>query len=146
MARHIHHGTVVSLHNRAVLLRGSSGSGKSDVALRLIEAGGVLISDDQVGLEKRQEKLYASSVTEIEGLLEVRGVGLLRTPFTHTAVVMLVVDLVARDAVPRLPEWEKVDIEGVLVPRLRLHAFDHTIAIKIIKALEVAVTPEMIVK
>lgn len=145
------HGTAVLLKSArfdpsAVFIRGSSGTGKSDLAFRLVEAGGVLVSDDQVALEKRQEKLFANTIEAISGLLEVRGIGLLRYPVAENARVRLVVDLVAREDVPRLPEWEEVDILGVLLPRLKLHSFDASAPQKVMKAMEVVHAPEMVIK
>lgn len=144
------HGTAVLLKSAkfepsAVFIRGKSGSGKSDLAFRLIEAGGALVSDDQVVFEKRQDKLFADTVEAIAGLLEVRGVGLLRYPVAGHARVRLVVDLVAREDVPRLPERESADIAGVAVPRLKLHAFDPSTPCKIMKAMEAVHDPKMVV-
>ena len=70
--RTIRHGTAVLLHNpgyaaSAVFIRGASGSGKSDLALRLIANGAELIGDDQVELEKRQENVFAGAVEAIRG-------------------------------------------------------------------------------
>lgn len=147
----VFHGTAVVMKSQdyaaaAVFLRGGSGTGKSDLAFRLIEAGAQLLSDDQVALEKRQEKLFADSVDSIRGLIEVRGLGLLRYPAAAQMRVRLVVDLVERADVPRLPEWETVDILGVNVPRVKLHAFDASAVLKIRKAMEIAHKPDMIVE
>jgi serine kinase of HPr protein (carbohydrate metabolism regulator) len=146
------HGSAVLLRSvshppAAVFLRGLSGSGKSDLAFRLIETGGVLISDDQVALEKRQEKLFAQPVDAIRGLLELRGVGLLRYPCEDKpSRIRLVIDLIRYEDVPRLPEWEAVNILGVDVPRLHLHAFEMSAARKVMKAMEIIHQPELIIK
>jgi len=142
------HGTAVLLRGAgfepgAVLLRGLSGAGKSDLAFRLIETGGQLISDDQVELERRREKIFAGSVDAIKGLLEVRGVGLLRNDVAPQSPLRLVVDLVRREDVPRLPEAETVEILEVQVPRIRLHAFDASTPLKIYKMLEVLQRPSL---
>ena len=145
------HGSAVLLKSvdfqpSVVFLRGLSGSGKSDLALRLIDLGGLLICDDQVHLERRQDNIFASPVEAIRGLLEVRGVGLLHMPVADPARVRLIIDLVAREDVPRLPDLEKVDILGVKLPRFRLHAFDVSAAVKVHKALEIVHRPGMVVK
>ncbi len=145
------HGSAVLLKSvdfqpSVVFLRGLSGSGKSDLALRLIEDGGQLICDDQVHFERRQDKIFASAVDAIRGLLEVRGVGLLHMPVADPSRLRLIVDLVAREDVPRLPEMETVDILGVPVPRFRLNAFEVSAALKVHKALEVVHRPGMVVK
>lgn len=145
------HGTAVLLSGSAyppsaVFLRGISGSGKSDLAFRLCEAGASLICDDQVLFERRQDNIHVSVVDSIRGLLEVRGVGLLRYPVSGgSSRLRLIVDLVPREEVPRLPEWEKEDILGVSVPRISLHAFDASAAFKVQKAMEAAHKPDILV-
>lgn len=146
----LQHGTAVLLKGAgfepaAVLLRGLSGSGKSDLAFRLIEMGGQLICDDQVELEKRQGKIFAGGVPAIEGLLELRGLGLLRYPIAAPSRLRLVIDLVRREDVPRLPDLEATRILGIDIPRLRLHAFDISTPLKIHKALEVQRRPGLMV-
>ncbi|MEZ0226630.1 MAG: HPr kinase/phosphorylase [Alphaproteobacteria bacterium] len=145
------HGSAVLLKSvdfqpSVVFLRGMSGSGKSDLALRLIEAGGLLICDDQVHFERRQDKIFAGAVEAISGLLEVRGVGLLHMPIADPARLRLVVDLVAREDVPRLPDFETVNILDVALPHFRLHAFDVSAVSKVHKALETVHRPDMVVK
>lgn len=121
---HLVHGTAVMLEGWAVLLRGPSGAGKSDLALRLIGQGGVLVSDDQVGLGLANGLVYAQVPERIQGLLEVRGVGLVAVPFQARAPLALILDLVDPASVPRLPDAETEEILGVQLPRLRLHAFE----------------------
>ncbi len=145
------HGSAVLLKSvnfspSVVFLRGRSGSGKSDLAFRLIENGGELICDDQVFFEKRHEKVFAGAVETISGLIEVRGVGLLRYPVADPGRLMLVVDLVKHEEVPRLPEPQTINILGVDIPLLKLHAFDVSTALKIYKAMEVVHKPGMVVK
>lgn len=145
------HGTAVVLKSHshdpaAVFLRGASGRGKSDLAFRLIEAGGELLSDDQVAFEKRQEKLFADSIESIKGLIEVRGVGLLRYPVAPQTQVRLIVDLVLQGDVPRMPEWEEDEILGIRLPRLQLWAFEASSAQKIQKAMDIVHKPQLIVK
>jgi len=116
------HATCVAIDGQGVLLRGPSGSGKSDLALRLIEHDAALIADDQVALTVENGDLWATAPASLRGLLEVRGVGLVRQPAAGRAPVRLVVDLVAADQVPRLPEPAPCDIAGVKLPCYRLHA------------------------
>jgi len=119
-----YHGTLVDLAGSGVLLRGPSGSGKSDLALRLMDRGAVLVADDQVILEKRSRGLMGYAPDRIYGLIEVRGIGIMSLPAIKTALVKLVVDLVDADAVDRLPDPASITIEGVELPLVRLHAFD----------------------
>ncbi|MBI3440612.1 MAG: HPr kinase/phosphatase C-terminal domain-containing protein [Proteobacteria bacterium] len=149
--KEIFYGTAVALQTHgnaasAVLLRGKSGAGKSDLAFRLVETGGTLISDDQVVLERYQDKILASPAESICGLMEVRGVGLLKYPTVSLTQLRLIVDLVPREDVPRLPEWKTVDILGVAVAWLQLYAFDGSTPFKIIKAIDLVHKPDLLVK
>lgn len=120
------HASAVLLGEHAVLIRGAPGSGKTSLALALIEAGdgarfARLIGDDRVALEHRHGRLVARPDPAIAGLVERRGLGL--TPIRHeeAGVVALVVDLAA-EAAARLPEPEELvaTVEGVTLPRLKL--------------------------
>lgn len=118
------HGTCVLVSGIGVLLRGPSGSGKSDLALRMIDGGALLIADDQVELRMDQGRLMATAPAALAGLLEARGVGIMPVSTAAEAEVGLMVDLVPRDRVERLPEPETATLLGRPVPRLTLCAFD----------------------
>ena len=96
------HGTCVAIDGRGVLLLGASGSGKSDLALRLIDRGAVLVSDDQTELSTAHDLLFASAPATIAGLIEVRGIGIVTLPFVAQAPVALAVRL--GEPVERMPE------------------------------------------
>lgn len=131
----------------AVILRGPSGSGKSDLALRLMARyGATLIADDQVVLSTIAGQLVCAAPAAIQGLLEVRGLGLIKTAHQAKAPVALVVDLVARVDVPRLPEDATVTLCNIAVPFLKLHAFDDTTPDKIVTALAVVKHPELVIR
>jgi HPr kinase/phosphorylase len=124
------HASAVLIGNRAVLIRGASGAGKSRLAFDLILAGragqiprAVLIGDDRVLLEARDGQLLVRPAPQLKGLLEVRGLGLRRVDFAEQAPVGWVVDLDAADAL-RLPEPEsgKTGIAGVELPRIAVAA------------------------
>lgn len=111
---------------RAVLLRGPAGAGKSSLALRLIAAGEAgslpfvrLVGDDRVHVEAANGRILVRPAEGLAGLLEVRGLGIRRLPFEPLAAVGFVVDLAAPDAA-RLPEGEALMalLEGVPLPRL----------------------------
>lgn len=99
-----------------VLLRGPSGSGKSDLTLRLIDHGAVLVADDRVLLERDGEKLLASPPETLAGLLEVRGLGIFTFPHQVKAPIGLVINLVELSEVERLPESATEDLLGVSLP------------------------------
>lgn len=121
------HATCVSVSGVGVLLRGPSGIGKSDLALRLVGDGAAscrLVADDQVILSLENGALMARAPAPLAGLLEVRGVGVLPVPSQADARVDLVVDLVDDPAaLARLPAPDTVTLLGAGVPRVRLWAF-----------------------
>mgnify|MGYP001603115985 CR=1 FL=1 len=125
------HGTCVDVAGTAVLLRGASGSGKSDLALRLIDEGARLIADDQVALAKVAGVLVAAAPPVIAGRIEARGVGLVEVPAAAEARLGLVIDLVAPAAVERLPQPAQTEIDGVALPRLALAPFEASATAKV---------------
>ncbi len=125
------HATCVSLSGAGVLLRGPPGCGKSDLALRLIDGGAVLVADDQVSLEARGGKLFARPPDAIAGKLEVRGIGIVTMPFDTEAPVILAVDLVAPDAVERMPDISRCAYLGIEVPLLALTPFEASAPAKV---------------
>jgi HPr kinase/phosphorylase len=125
------HGTVVALAGQGVLLRGASGAGKSDLALRLIDGGAQLVADDRVVLTAESGRLWAAPPPALAGMIEARGVGLLMLPYLTTAPLCLVVDLVAPEAVERLPEPATVLLDGHALRHLALAPFDASTPAKI---------------
>lgn len=114
------HASAVHFVGRGVLLLGASNSGKSDLALRLIDAGGVLIADDQVRLWRQGDRLHAGPPDRLAGLIALRGIGLMRVPF-ETAPLDLAVDLEAADAAKEpLPDAASVAWLGVDLPKIAL--------------------------
>jgi HPr kinase/phosphorylase len=118
------HATAVAVGGRAVLLRGPSGSGKSDLALRLIDAGARLVADDQSRLWREGTAIFIEAPPSIAGLIEVRGIGILRLAPLPAARLCLIADLVAPDRVERLPEPASEFILGVFIPRLAVAPFE----------------------
>jgi serine kinase of HPr protein (carbohydrate metabolism regulator) len=90
-----------------ILLNGPSGSGKSDLALRLIERGGTLVADDRIELFRDETTLAARAPRALAGLLEIRGVGIVELPSAASAHIALVVELVHPSQVARLPEPDR---------------------------------------
>jgi HPr kinase/phosphorylase len=120
------HASAVMVGDRAVLIRGPSGSGKSHLAFDLILAGragqiprAVLVGDDRVHLDTTANQLMVRPSSKLAGLIEIRGLGIRRCDFAHEAVVGLVVDLGAADA-ERMPEPNALsaEIRGIKIPRI----------------------------
>ncbi|WP_419825291.1 HPr kinase/phosphorylase [Sphingomonas sp.] len=123
------HASCVAIEGRAILIAGPSGSGKSDLALRLIDRGATLVCDDYTMVEPRDGRLWASAPATIAGRIEVRGVGILSMPYEIGAEVALVV---ACDvAPPRLPEPETRMVAGVVLPAGRVAALEPSAPIKV---------------
>jgi len=120
---------------QAVLLRGPSGSGKSSLLLRLVEAGWRLVSDDQTRLARQGARLIASAPPELAGLLEAHGLGLVRVPALDAAELRLVVDLVGPAEVERLPELRQCRLLDRSLPSLALAADDPAAVAKLRLAL-----------
>ena len=104
----------------AVLLRGPSGSGKSDLALRLIDRGASLVSDDQTLLRAVGPRLWAAPPAAIAGQLEVRGLGIAEIPYQAGAAVALLVDLVPAAEIERLPAAASEKLAGIAIQRIAL--------------------------
>lgn len=131
------HATLVSLGGKGVLLEGKSGSGKSDLALRLIEnKGAKLVADDAVMLEKRGSTVYGRAAENLRGMLEVRGVGIVSYPYLAESAIDLAVNLVDDAAkIERLPQAKKESILGLEIKQIDLYARENSAADKIVAAL-----------
>ncbi len=139
------HATAVLVGSRAVLIRGAAGSGKSRLAWSLLEAAQTgkilfarLVADDRVTLSALNGRLIAAAPSQIAGMIELRGSGILRVPYEPFAVVGLIADLAAEDA-ERVPASSALTatILGVRLPRLPV-AKDQDPLPLILKAMEPA--------
>jgi serine kinase of HPr protein (carbohydrate metabolism regulator) len=127
------HASCVAIGGRGVLIRGASGSGKSDLALRLIDRGARLVSDDYTDLIAAAGRLVASPPATIKGRIEVRGVGIAEVASVAAVPVALVVDLDRR--VERLPEPRAETLAGIDIPAIALAALEASAPIKLETAL-----------
>jgi serine kinase of HPr protein (carbohydrate metabolism regulator) len=102
-----------------VLILGASGSGKSDLVLRLVERGAELVADDRVELFVSDGKLWGSPPPELAGLAEIRGVGIVSLAYRRDAEIRLAVELIAPELVPRSPEaWHYAPPEALGLPEV----------------------------
>jgi HPr kinase/phosphorylase len=125
------HASCVELAGAGVLLLGESGSGKSDLALRLIDSGGRLVADDRTELRRDGARLVASPPAAIAGRIEVRGLGIVPVTYVAQTAIGLAVDLVAPDRVERLPAAQNRNWLGVDIPLLALNPFEASAAAKV---------------
>ena len=129
------HATTVALDGRAVLISGPSGSGKSDLALRLLDRGFKLVSDDQTILRKDSGRLLASSPPTIHGKLEVRGIGIVEVAHDDNVPVALMVALTSE--ITRLPEIGQTELVlGLPIPLVAIDPAPASAAAKVVLALD----------
>lgn len=128
-----HQATCVAVDGRGLLIEGPPGSGKSSLALALIDRGATLVGDDGVLLEPRQGRLWALPPPRIDGLLEVRNVGLV-TLSTDAAPVALVLRLDA-EAPRHVEAADTVELLGLQLPLIRLWPDSPVLALRAEQAL-----------
>lgn len=125
----MHQATCVAIDGRGLLIEGAPGSGKSSLALALIDRGAVLVGDDGVLLENAGGVLIARPHPRTSGILEVRNLGLLTYPVCDAAAVALVISLDAQ--APRLPDNDATCERGeVAVPLVCMTPHDPVLPIK----------------
>lgn len=129
------HATCVAVGSRGIVLIGLSGTGKSDLALRLIEQGAQLVADDRCDLWQQRGQLWCRPPEGLAGKIEVRGIGIVEKPFVATVPVLLAVRLTEK--YERMPldnrtEW----LAGMELPSVHLSAFESTTPLKILLALD----------
>jgi HPr kinase/phosphorylase len=124
------HATAICIGGHGILIQGPSGSGKSDLALRLIDRGAMLICDDRVVVDTTGDTPILMQASNIAGKIEVRGIGIVHMPATDKADLRLIVNI----GMPpeRFPGSMPVcDLCGFSVPTLNLSAFENSAAIKV---------------
>jgi serine kinase of HPr protein (carbohydrate metabolism regulator) len=130
------HGSTVAIGRHGVMFQGRSGSGKSDIALRLIDSGARLVADDQTILSRQDGRLFAKAPPQLSGLIEVRGIGILKLPALARTPLSLVVMLNPKGEIERLPEPKMAEFLGVKVPLIEIMAFEASAVAKLRLALK----------
>lgn len=129
------HASSVALDGRAVLITGASGSGKSDLTLRLLDRGFTLVSDDQTLVRREGERLLASAPLTIKGKLEIRGIGIVEMATASDVPVTLLVELTSE--IQRLPDDSRErPVLGVNLPLISIDAMTASAASKVALALD----------
>jgi serine kinase of HPr protein (carbohydrate metabolism regulator) len=129
------HASTVATDGRAVVIIGPSGSGKSDLALRLLDRGFTLVSDDQTTIKKDGERLIASAPPNIAGKMEVRGIGIVPMETVASVPVALLVELTSE--IQRLPDENRErPVLGVRVPLISIDAMTASAPSKVALALD----------
>ena len=148
-ARELIHGTCVALGPHAALIRGPSGSGKSDLALRFLALSAepgldpLLVADDQVWIERQSDgSLVAWAPPTLAGKIEVRGLGIVQVPHREAARLALAVDLVLPQDVSRMPPDppDRITLAGATLPVVKLAPFEPSATLKLRLALLSAVS------
>ena len=129
------HASTVALAGRAVMISGPSGSGKSDLALRLMDRGFKLVSDDQTLVRRDGERLIASAPPNIAGKIEVRGIGIIEVEAVVDVPVALLVELTSD--IQRLPDDARErPILGIALPLVSIDAMTASATSKVALALD----------
>ena len=132
------HGTSVSIDGDGVLFRGPPGSGKSDLALRMINFGAQLISDDQVCLTRRNDNIFMSSPPTIRNSLEVRGIGIVNSIAQKEALLILVLNMLPNNVANRMPIWQLCTFLDIKVPAVEFAPFEISAHLKVKLAINLA--------
>jgi HPr kinase/phosphorylase len=121
------HASCVALDGAGLLLRGSPGAGKSDLALRLVDAGGALVADDLCEIRRLGDRLIADLPGAVDpcfrGRIEVRGIGFLTLPYAGPAPLILVADLQPASGLARLAQAPAAELLGLSLPLFVLDPF-----------------------
>ncbi|MEP7129760.1 MAG: HPr kinase/phosphatase C-terminal domain-containing protein [Sphingomicrobium sp.] len=129
------HASTVATDGRAVVILGPSGAGKSDLALRLLDRGFTLVSDDQTLIKKDGDRLMASAPPNIAGKLEIRGIGIVDMETVSNIPVALLVELTSE--IQRLPDENRErPLLGVRVPLISIDAMTASAPSKVALALD----------
>ena len=128
------HATCVEINSAGILVLGTSGAGKSDLALRLIEnKNAILVADDRTDIEQIDGAIFAYPPSTIKGLLEVRGVGIVNMPYLEKVQVKLAVNLVDNiEKIERMPKNKFYEFSQSKIPMIDIYPFEVSATDKIV--------------
>ena len=125
------HASCVEFEEYGLLICGDSGSGKSDLCLRLLNSGARLVADDQTEIKNDNGRLIARCPENLRNMLEVRGIGIVETPSIPQTEIRLKLILQNKEKIDRMPSFQTEEIEGVPLPVFRMNAFENSAVLKI---------------
>ena len=131
--------TAIHINYHGVLLTGGAGCGKSDLALRMIDNGAVLVADGETSLVADNHTLMATPPAVSAGQMHIHGIGMVRMPFENSAPIRCCVHLSASWHIQKYPDWRTENFLGVNVPVIELNAFEASTPIKIKTALDMII-------
>ncbi|QJB68430.1 HPr kinase/phosphorylase [Parasphingorhabdus halotolerans] len=124
------HATSVAIHGHGIMIRGKSGSGKSDLALRLIDRGAVLISDDYCVLTPGEDKINISPPPTIAGKIEVASIGIIKLDYVSDVPLRIIVQL--KKSAERFPmDSPTSDLLGYTLPTIVINPMEPSAPIKV---------------
>lgn len=132
------HATAIAIGEAGVLLLGASGIGKSDLALRLIDGGASLVADDRVDIHRDSSQVFLCPPPALHGLMEVRGLGIVKLPAMERVELTLVVELVSGGRIDRLPQQRTHLVAGCAFPAVYIDPFEVSAPAKVRLALKLA--------
>lgn len=118
------HANCIRAHGKGLLILGASGAGKSSLSAQLIALGAVLVADDRCEIWPQQGRLMARAPKPLAGLLELRGIGIIRLPFFPTTPIAALVHL-ERTTQDRMPAPQKATLAGIAVDLLQFNPGPH---------------------
>lgn len=124
------HATSVAIEDNGVAIFGNSGSGKSDLALRLIDSGATLISDDITVFSKSENNIHLFGVENTKGLLEVRELGIITVPYIEGIRLKLVIKLTDKE-IERIPKTNQTNLLGLKFPKLEINGKNSSSVVKV---------------
>lgn len=129
------HASCVAIDGKGVLIRGGAGAGKSDLALRLIDEGAILVADDYCEAAAKGGTVEVTAPARLAGLIEARGIGVLHVPHLARCPLALVVDVMPWSEIPRVPDQTTAPVEGIEIRWIRVDASAVSAAARIRAAL-----------